>query len=635
MKYRAEIDGLRAIAVVVVIFFHAGFPIFSGGYVGVDVFFVISGFLITSIISDELTEGTFSFRLFYERRIRRLLPALFLVMALCLPIAVIMMPPAQYLEFSRSMVAVSLFVSNILFWQESGYFGAAANEKPLLHTWSLAVEEQFYAFFPLLLLLLWRFGLRNVQLVLAVLAVISFAMCVWASTVMQTANFYLFPTRVWELLLGAMSAHLLRITPLPNFRWPADLGLVAIVVSVFVFDEQTRFPSEYTLIPTVGTVLILLFAREASFSKPILQSKHLVGIGLISYSAYLWHQPLFAFSHFFFPEGSSWAIVSALTFATFGFAYLSWKYVERPFRNMSSPKRLPQRVIFVLAISVSLIFILIGASGIQNQGYKGRFEQVLIGDVNHDEFYAYLDKTYLDCDSQRLADRALSNEGYDRCRQTLPGPPEWVLLGDSHAEHLFIGLAEANPKKNIATYIGGKEPYFHSKRYAPIYAEILASERKLTIVLAMYFAGYSFTPEVLETEYGNIVDQLQRAGHSVLLVSDTPYFDIHPQKCLFAKNTTSAETYCSAPKSYAEQQLSQYDETLETLSQKYAVPYLMLTDAICSEWTCSMIDGNKMLYRDEHHLNILGSRLVGRHLSALMQPFVNEDQINTMTASAK
>lgn len=206
MEYRREIDGLRALAVLPVILFHAGFKTFSGGFIGVDVFFVISGYLITTIILAELEQGKFSIVNFYERRARRILPALFLVMLVCIPFAWIWLLPSDMKGFSHSLIAVAVFASNILFWSESGYFDTATELKPLLHTWSLAVEEQYYVLFPLFLMLLWKLGKRCILVILGVVFAGSFAVAEWKSYAEPAAAFYLLPARAWELLIGAFAA---------------------------------------------------------------------------------------------------------------------------------------------------------------------------------------------------------------------------------------------------------------------------------------------------------------------------------------------------------------------------------------------------------------------------------------------
>jgi peptidoglycan/LPS O-acetylase OafA/YrhL len=206
MNYRREIDGLRALAVIPVILFHAGFQTFSGGFVGVDVFFVISGYLITSIILTGLEQNNFSIINFYERRARRILPALFFIMLICIPISWFLLLPYHLLEFSRSLIATTFFSSNILFWSESGYFANAAAEKPLLHTWSLAVEEQYYFLFPLFLMIFWKFGKRWILAFLGILFIASLALAEWAAYTKPAAAFYLLPTRGWEFLIGSFTA---------------------------------------------------------------------------------------------------------------------------------------------------------------------------------------------------------------------------------------------------------------------------------------------------------------------------------------------------------------------------------------------------------------------------------------------
>ncbi len=299
MKYRREIDGLRALAVLPVILFHAGIQGFSGGYVGVDVFFVISGYLITSIILAEREAGSFTLAGFYERRARRILPALYVMAAACIPFAYLWMLPGDLVEFSQSLMAVAAFASNILFWRQTDYFAAATQLKPLLHTWSLAVEEQYYMVFPLLLLAAWRFGRRKLLALLATALLISLAVAQWGVTHRPAATFYLLPTRGWELLVGALAAFYLSGRRPEVDRWrelKASAGVALIAYGVFMFGEGTPFPGLNALVPTAGAVLIILFADAGTYVGKLLGSRAFVGIGLVSYSAYLWHQPILAFA---------------------------------------------------------------------------------------------------------------------------------------------------------------------------------------------------------------------------------------------------------------------------------------------------------------------------------------------------
>ena len=374
MNYRREIDGLRALAVIPVILFHAGFGAFGGGFVGVDVFFVISGYLITSIIWQELERDRFSILNFYERRARRILPALFLVIACCLPFAWIVLLPEDLRNFSQSLVAVSFFSSNILFWSESGYFDSAAELKPLLHTWSLAVEEQFYILFPMALILAHRMGKAFVLAGIMIVAGLSLWLAQWGVSVEPTATFYLLPTRGWELLVGSLAAlWLYQRPPKRSVSWVdqalAGVGLALIVYSICAFDKQTPFPGAYALFPTVGTALLILFANKRTAVGALLGTQALVSVGLISYSAYLWHQPLFAFSRLTQSSEPSSGLLGLLSVLALVLAYLTWRYVETPTRNR---EKFPAGVLFFSAAVATLFFVALGLVGHFKSGFPSR-----------------------------------------------------------------------------------------------------------------------------------------------------------------------------------------------------------------------------------------------------------------------
>ena len=361
MNYRPEIDGLRALAVIPVILFHAGFSSFSGGYVGVDIFFVISGYLITSIIINDLDRSKFSILNFYERRARRILPALFFVMLICIPFAWELMPPLHLKDFGQSLVAVSLFSSNLLFWTESGYFVDFAEFKPLLHTWSLAVEEQFYIFFPIFLLIFWKFHRLILISAIAILFIVSLYLAQIGSTnsnsSISSATFLFLHSRAWELMIGAGAALYLKYFSKPCKRIFnnvfSSIGIILIFYSIYVFDASTPFPGIYALIPTLGTLLIILFANQTTAVYSLLTMRPIIGVGLISYSAYLWHQPILAFARYQtdFHNLNNAAIIFLCILAIF-FGYLSWNYVEKPFRDK---KKFTRNQIFSMSL-IGMIF---------------------------------------------------------------------------------------------------------------------------------------------------------------------------------------------------------------------------------------------------------------------------------------
>ncbi len=362
MRYRREIDGLRALAVVPVIFFHGGFSTFSGGFIGVDVFFVISGYLITSIILTDLKADKFSLKHFYERRARRILPALFLVMAATSPLAYLWMMPDEFKNFGQSLLATATFSNNILLALTTNYWGLAGEFKPLLHTWSLGVEEQYYVIFPLIMILCWSYLNKRVVVVLGFLFALSMIIAMWAVASFPTVAFYALPTRAWEILLGAFAACYLannKVDIRARFRNQALslIGVIMIMTSVFIFNQSYLSPGLTLLAPTVGTVLIILFALEGTIVHRLLGSSAAVGIGLISYSLYLWHQPLFALARVYRQEAPGTDIFAILIALSFLLAYLTWRFVEAPFRNNTI---VGGRTVMILSVLGSLIFVVFG-----------------------------------------------------------------------------------------------------------------------------------------------------------------------------------------------------------------------------------------------------------------------------------
>ncbi|MEL0237926.1 MAG: acyltransferase, partial [Gammaproteobacteria bacterium] len=381
MKYRSEIDGLRALAVLPVIFFHSKFSLFQGGFVGVDIFFVISGFLITKIILTEVFQSSFSLLNFYERRARRILPALFTVLIFTTMGAWLLLPPLDFKDYGQSLFFVSFFASNIFFWIESGYFGAGIDFKPLLHTWSLGVEEQFYIFFPVMVVLLFMINKKLLFPSILIIFLVSLIISQIYSgdqnhLSTREAAFFLLPSRAWELMIGSLlffikrDHNIFKKRKLDNFF--SATGLILIIYSILFFSEETPFPSTYTLLPTLGAALIILFASQQTFAYKILSLRPMIFIGLISYSAYLWHQPILSLSRYYFVgELGVGYIFMSITFI-FLFAYLSWRYIEKPFRDKSKVSR---KSILTFSIIGLLFFSIIGFSIHFKDGYQSRFTE--------------------------------------------------------------------------------------------------------------------------------------------------------------------------------------------------------------------------------------------------------------------
>tara|TARA_B110000902_G_scaffold253909_1_gene317150 strand:- start:1225 stop:3192 length:1968 start_codon:yes stop_codon:yes gene_type:complete len=430
LHYRAEIDGLRALAVIPVILFHAGFSIFGGGFVGVDVFFVISGYLITTILLKELNNDSYSLAIFYQRRARRILPALFFVALACVPFAWFWLPPKDMLDFAQSLSAVSIFSSNLYFLSESNYFDIEVELKPLLHTWSLAVEEQYYLFFPLLLALIWRVRKQALTPILLVLAVLSLYFSQWTAYNYPKAGFYLLPTRGWELLIGSLVAissfsgnttHWIK----PKLNGLFSLcGLAFIAIAVAIFDKHTPFPSVYALLPTMGTALIILFATPGTLTNKLLANGLLVKLGLISYSAYLVHQPLFAFARHRSLDEPKLSIMLGLCLMSFGCAYYIWKYIEQPFRKKSSETSNKKH--FVLSLVILFAFFAFGMAAIVTDGFIGRYKQHELAqyEAATENIFEWQGCNYWACAEKELT-------------------AEIVLIGDSHAASIAPNLSAA------------------------------------------------------------------------------------------------------------------------------------------------------------------------------------------------
>lgn len=378
MKYRAEIDGLRALAVLPVALFHADFELFEGGFIGVDIFFVISGYLITTIILTDLHKGQFSIAKFYERRARRILPALFFVMFISCIFAYAWMMPDEFKNFGQSLVATSLFSNNILLALTSGYWDLASEFKPLLHTWSLGVEEEFYILFPFILIFCKKNTSKRKTVALLILAMVaSYLLANWGVVNWPQKNFYILPTRAWEILLGVLTAYYLlhfqiNIEKKIRNQLLSFLGLLLIAFSIALLGQNYPSPGFYMLIPTVGAVLIILYAVKDTFINQLLSSKVIVGVGLLSYGFYLWHQPLLAFSRIYFVEKPTQIQLLSLLVISLLLAYLTWRFVEKPFRNQ---KKIGGKFIFVSSISISIGFIFFGyylnlSYGMQDRVYQ-------------------------------------------------------------------------------------------------------------------------------------------------------------------------------------------------------------------------------------------------------------------------
>ncbi len=559
MKYRREIDGLRALAVLPVILYHAGFRNFSGGFVGVDVFFVISGYLITTILVNDLNTGKFSLAKFYERRARRILPALFVVMAACLPFAWAWLPPQDMKNFSQSLISVSAYVSNVFFWQTSGYFDTASELKPLIHTWSLSVEEQFYLLFPIFLLFTQKIGRRFLLALLLLTGGVSFAIAQYLSIRSPAASFYLLPTRAWELLLGGLVALYCTKSDIKSRKNLHSqvlslTGFVLIGFSVFVFTEKTPFPGFHALLPTVGAALIIVFSSEETIIGKFLGSKPFVGIGLISYSAYLWHQPIFAFARQYLNYGELNSLhMIALSIATLPIAYFTWRFVELPFRNKQKFKR---KQIFAFALAGSVMFSTFGVIGNSTQGFSSRFDIPNLPDDWRIQCHGAVAISIYESPLNACLGSEKSNTSGDV-----------FLLGDSHAAMLTFALSEVtNARGTELGFINTEDsddfPYSFFSETSPsdeIMTHVIEVADPGDFLVISFHRGHlnesrdihlPLEEPALENEkmllfqknMERMIPLISKAGIKIFLVKDGPFISkiTNVEKCAlnFSRNTS-------------------------------------------------------------------------------------------------
>lgn len=635
MNYRREIDGLRALAVLPVILFHAGFETFSGGFVGVDVFFVISGYLITTIILAELEQGKFSIAKFYERRARRILPALFLVMLVCIPFACFWLLPHHFVEFCRSLLAVVFFSSNILFWRESGYFANAAAEKPLLHTWSLAVEEQYYLLFPLFLMLFWRYGKRRILLMLGLVFVISLVLAQILADLKPAATFYLLPTRGWELLIGAFAAFYLSQANLKEFNKGVGevggwLGVLLIFYAVFTYSKATPFPSLYALVPTLGAVLIILFATQQTNVGKFVGNKAFVGIGLISYSAYLWHQPLFAFAkQIGFTEAGNFVFLILSAVAVF-LAYISWRFVEAPFR-------LAQKISAIVILKIFIVFaagfVIFGSLGEFYNGFPNRLSFYPSQNVSESDLKAVMDQYGF---MSYPIPKSLHKDASSGLMRMGNGMGKSVLLiGDSHALQYWNSFDEFYRQPKSVAY--GKSLYVQDVPFPPDLDNLILNNDVDVVVISYFWSLHYGSPSVnqyirccgdgpkgvvgvrsepssdeqmslYDQKLGRFLEQLARRSIKTVIVLDNPFGEeLNPQSMLRVDRfgVYPTEFFIPLSRNKALLRTEPVRSRLINLAKDYGAEIIDPFDSLCDEFYCEAVtkDGY-VLYKDYDHISL-------------------------------
>lgn len=650
LTYRRDIDGLRAVSVLVVLFYHAGLTLFGGGYIGVDVFFVISGYLITSIIVRDIENGSFSIAKFYERRCRRILPALIVVVIASVVAGFLLFGPNELIELGQSAVATSLFSSNFFFYSESDYFDRASELKPLLHTWSLAVEEQYYILFPLLLLFISRKGGRRYALWLISLTFISLMLCIVTSIQNASAVFYLFPGRAWEILLGGLLA--IGFIPKPKSQLSRDmasgLGLLLIMYSVFFFTGEASFPGSAALIPVLGATFIIWAGIEGkSFIGRALALRGLVFIGLISYSLYLWHWPILVFSKYYAIVELNILQKSTLFVVVFILSIFSWRYIETPFRRNVFHKN--RFMLFTTSAFASLGALIIGLVIMLNNGFPNRF---------HESFKLVLeqeDTEWLQWHScENVMERLESNQ--ELCNLGAEdSEASFILWGDSHARALASGVNLSATRNNVSGKIVSQSACppllsielrgrLSCHNYNQAVLNYIASHAEIeTVILASRWA-YAANGNLFKDDTANIelldldaadatgnnaelfeiglrrtVDAIRKIGREVLLVGQIPEvaYDVPSAFTIATITHRDINSIIATTLDEYRKRTELVDSVFKDLDNEDKVEILSPYASICDQERCSVVKDNTPLYRDDHHLSTFGSKYV----SSVFDPY--------------
>ena len=665
LRYRPDIDGLRAIAVIVVVGFHAWPREFRGGFIGVDIFFVISGYLISGIVLKGLAEAKFSFAEFYVRRIKRIFPALMLVLATSAAVGWFIMWAQPYAQFGKHIVAAVGFVLNFVLWREAGYFDTEAIRKPLLHLWSLSIEEQFYLVWPAVLLLVSRRA-YNVAIVTALIAVASFLANVVMVDAYPAATFFMPFTRVWELMLGSLLASLermpggsaealaatVKMRRVPFVREIAGWGGAAMIaIALVLLSPSKAFPGWWALLPTLGTVLIIMAGMDAAFNRHVLAWRPFVFIGLISYPLYLWHWPLLSFAwQAFFNDPPRW-VRDVLVGLSFLLAWLTYKLLERPIR-MSRIAR-PAVALVMVAVVIGGVGYAIDLGG----GLPSRAANAT-GYVRSDFDSTFL-KTFYE-KTVSCAPAGDSSVSANLC-QSLPGvPPRIAVVGDSHAEVLYPGLVWAMPGRNIAFLQTCSFPVvglIESNRPFNGYCPAQTSERQIaylagidgleTVIFSfrgpLYLLGKGFGVGPQEREHdvvleaGNpeqrgltqaqlfgfglsgAIDVLEHANKRIVIVLDFPELGFDIQDCLYDKPFRSKLADCWIERSAVEARQRDYRAAIEQM--RLGHPGLQVFDTmplLCDERYCYGIKDHHVLYLDDDHIGIYGTKMIGEKLAEFL-----------------
>lgn len=628
-KYRKDIDGLRALAVIPVVLFHLGFEGMSGGFVGVDIFFVISGYLITGIVCSEIENNKFSFLSFYERRARRLLPAYFLVAISVMLLGWFYLLPIEFEWAAEGLLASTFFVSNIYFWRHSGYFSLEAEYSPFLHTWSLSVEEQFYLFFPLIVLLSYRVWGRKGTLVSSLtVLVISLLISEFGKVLSQSATFYLIFTRAWELLVGAllaMNSHRVGVLMRQNNMVPFLLsvaGFLCIIISVVFYDSSTSFPGVAAIVPVLGGTFLIASGMVRNLGSRILEIKPVVWVGTISYSLYLWHWPVIVYGRHFFGEDFSMLERILLLILSFLLAYITTNTVEKYFRQRTCAKS--KIAMWRFGLSGIVLLAVMGLAVTLNGGIPSRYpSDVLeiserINDFSPNRADCHVKKLY----SIRYEDKCVF--GADDVN------PSYAFWGDSHAMEISDALgeiAEGYGKSGLHISYSScppaqgfsweRRPYC-GEHNRDVLTGLLADDDINVVFLIARYNSYSRT-ELMANEMLSGIEKtvvgLVNGGKKVVLLEPIPrYPGIVP---LEVARTIAHGGSDSFPRIKRERYTKDNVDVLlrlQQISDQHGAILFSPQNYFCDQEYCNFQNQDLTMLFDDDHLSMSASRVISKDL---------------------
>ena len=667
MRYRPEIDGLRALAVLGVALFHIGLPYFNGGYIGVDVFFVISGYLITSIIMNDISKNEFSLLNFWERRIRRILPVLLVVIIFTLLISVFFLVPNHFLDFGQSLGAQGLFLTNYMFWREAGYFDNPAQFKPLLHTWSLSVEEQFYVIIPIVF-----FGIKNltrkkINIIIVFLLLTSFLFSVYYLEKNQNSVFYFLPFRAWELLLGSCLA--LNLIPVRVINKSVSEILtifsIGMIFLCFIFyDESTPFPGHLAFPVCFATTLFIWLTtlNSTKFTKIFFSNKYIVGIGKISYSFYLIHWPLLLFGSYIILRPLKIYESFALLLLSMGLSFFSWRYIEQPVRQKKIFRNKTQ--IFLGAVITLVTFFIVGGIIHINKGFPNRFNYQVNAYANGNA----------DNNPRRMECHYKSNEEIQKgnlCETNIidgSNQSSFLSWGDSHADAIMPLLEEIANDNNFGMYHASKNscpPLLgistttqsddECNKFNELMFEVISKNNIQNVILSARWTVYTKGRSEIEplSEKDPLMISFDEKNSNDIKTEDAlKTFERHLLKTIneiteldvniWFLEQPPEQKFISPPdqlaqytirgkdvsnlginKSDHESRENEVAEIIYKLSELNPRFKILSPDKIlCSKLKCSLDFEGISIYRDDDHLTASGSRL----LKPLFEDFINSNK---------